>query len=54
MSKILNGAKTVYYVVAAIATVISAIIMIVFFKHSKKIDEIIDNAEDIAEAVEEL
>lgn len=53
MSKIVNGAKTIYYVVAAIATVISAIIMIVFFKKSKKIEDIIETADDIAEAIED-
>lgn len=54
MSKILNGAKTIYYVVAAIATVISAVIMVVFFRHHSKIENIIDTAEDIAENVEDL
>ena len=55
MSKILNGAKTIYSVVAAIATVISAVIMVVFFKHGKKsIDEVIDTIDDVAETVEDF
>lgn len=53
MSKILNGAKTVYYIVAAIATVISVIIMAVFFRKSK-IDELIDTVEDVTESVEDF
>lgn len=52
MSKILNGAKTIYYIIAAIATVISAVIMVVFFRRSRKIDDIFEAVEDVAETIE--
>ena len=53
MSKIVNTAKTVYYIIAAIATLISAVLMVLFFR-KPKIDEIIDTAEDIAETLTDV
>lgn len=52
MSKIVNGAKTIYYVVGAIGIVISTAILWIFFKPKKKnIDNLVDAATDMAESL---
>ena len=50
MSKIVNGAKTIYYIAGAIGIVISTAILYLFFKPKKKnIDKLVDAATDMAE-----
>ena len=52
MSKIVNGAKTVYYIVGAIGMVVSATILILFFHPKKK--DIVEAAVDTAETLDEV
>ena len=50
MSKIVNGAKTIYYIAGAIGIAISTAILWVFFKPRKKsVDKLMDVATDMAE-----